>query len=85
MRLPRFQVVGLYGRGGIGKTTFCKAMCNEMWTDFNGKVFYFELEGENMLKTYQTLLAGLTGTRNEDVQILDSNEVIRCVCEPKAP
>lgn len=35
-------VVGLYGMGGIGKTSICKALCNEYSREFHGRLCHVE-------------------------------------------
>lgn len=72
---PYIQLVGLYGSGGTGKTTFCKAMCNKLQTEFNGRAYHIELKGESELTTIQTLFTKLTGARDEDAQRLNHYEV----------
>lgn len=36
------RIFGFYGIGGIGKTTMCKTLCNEL-SEFSGKVCHVEL------------------------------------------
>ncbi|KAG0586223.1 hypothetical protein KC19_2G073400 [Ceratodon purpureus] len=38
--------LGLYGMGGVGKTTLCKAMCNYSQGEFGDRVCYVELPSE---------------------------------------
>jgi GTPase SAR1 family protein len=37
------RVVGLYGTGGVGKTTIAKVLCNQKFGEFAGKVCLVEL------------------------------------------
>ena len=57
--------VGLYGMGGMGKTTMCKALCNELFSEFRGRVCHAELErlsGEELLRD---VLKRLSDARKE--------------------
>ncbi|KAG0586270.1 hypothetical protein KC19_2G077600 [Ceratodon purpureus] len=40
--------LGLYGMGGVGKTTLCKAMCNYSQGEFSDRVCYVELPSEQV-------------------------------------
>lgn len=49
------RVVGVYGICGIGKTTICKALCNDLFAKFGGKICHAELgsrsgSGSGLLK-----------------------------------
>lgn len=44
------RVVGLFGMGGVGKTTISKALCNQLFGDFCGKVCHVELGGKNLME-----------------------------------
>jgi GTPase SAR1 family protein len=37
------RVVGLYGTGGVGKTTIAQVLCNQKFGEFAGKVCLVEL------------------------------------------
>lgn len=39
-------MVGFYGVGGIGKTTMCKTLCNELLQEFEGEVSHVELSSQ---------------------------------------
>jgi GTPase SAR1 family protein len=56
--------VGLHGMGGVGKTTISKALCNQMFGDFCGKVCHIELGGNDM-KSRKKVLRELTGASSE--------------------
>lgn len=36
------RILGLYGRGGIGKTFICKALCDHFHDEYSGRVCYVE-------------------------------------------
>lgn len=44
----KVQVMGLYGMGGIGKTTITKAICNEKFSEYGGKVCHIEFGGSKV-------------------------------------
>ncbi|KAG0569871.1 hypothetical protein KC19_6G122400 [Ceratodon purpureus] len=62
----RVQVVGLYGVGGIGKTTACKSLCKDLSMEFDGRVCHVEFGGETSeIDRVQEVLKRLTDTNNE--------------------
>ncbi|KAG0627855.1 hypothetical protein M758_2G233100 [Ceratodon purpureus] len=58
-------VLGLYGMGGIGKTSICKALCNDFFTKFYGKVCHAELERGSKEGLLREVLKSLTSTGSE--------------------
>ncbi|KAG0613625.1 hypothetical protein M758_6G117100 [Ceratodon purpureus] len=59
-------VVGLYGVGGIGKTTACKSLCRDLSMEFDGRVCHVEFGGETSeIDRVQEVLKRLTDTNNE--------------------
>ncbi len=52
-------VLGLYGMGGIGKSSICKALCNEFFTRFHGKVCYAKLGKKKEEKLLREVLQNL--------------------------
>jgi len=55
------QVVGLFGMGGVGKTTITKAMCNGRFGDFVGDFCHVELGMKDVGVLRRQLLQDLTG------------------------
>lgn len=46
--------------GGVGKTTISKAMCNESFGEFVGKVCHVELGGKSLVELRKKVLQDLT-------------------------
>lgn len=54
------QVVGLFGMGGLGKTTMSKSLCNHFNTEFLGRVCYIEIKnGESDLERQRMVMIKL--------------------------
>lgn len=73
------KYLGLYGMGGLGKTTMCKALCSHFSSEFGSKVFHVELGGhdeEHRLDRQKKLLQKLTPFPTKNIQDLSANEVI---------
>ena len=68
-------VVGLYGMGGIGKTSICKALCNEFVTRFHGRVCHVELEKRSKEELLREVLRRLTDTSHEVLKGWNEDEV----------
>lgn len=61
------RVVGLYGMGGIGKTTIAKVLCNQKFGEFAGKVCLVELgPNKERVESLKTVLRELTEA-NENI------------------
>jgi len=43
-QMYKVKVVGIFGVGGIGKTTTCKTLCNELSNKYQGKVCHVEFD-----------------------------------------
>lgn len=52
--------MGLYGMGGIGKTTISRALCNEMLREYSGKVCHIELGHMTSIEVQKQILKELT-------------------------
>ena len=77
-KTSRVSVVGLYGVGGIGKTTICKALCNELSPKFGDFVCHIELGNGSELGMLQKALKKLTNMENDVVDKLDDVGEVIC-------
>ena len=68
----KVRMVGLYGMGGIGKTTACKLLCNELSRDYYDKVCHVELGSNNKVTLLQKVLSKLSDL---DAKVLKELEV----------
>ncbi|KAG0590565.1 hypothetical protein KC19_1G110000 [Ceratodon purpureus] len=68
-------VMGLYGMVGIGKTSICKALCNEFYTKFHGKVCHAELERVVEDELLREVLKKLSNTNHEQLDEFNENEL----------
>ncbi|KAG0559593.1 hypothetical protein KC19_10G116800 [Ceratodon purpureus] len=68
------QVMGLYGIGGIGKTTMCKAMCNEVFERYEGRVCHVELNTTSEVEILRSVLRRLSTIELEHVGGLNIDE-----------
>lgn len=60
------SIVGLYGTGGIGKTTISKALCNELLEAFDGRVCHVEFSpNKSTLELLKQVLRELTHASKE--------------------
>lgn len=71
--------MGIFGVGGIGKTTICNLLCNELSNEYEGRVCHIELETQPTtsisLESLRKLVTILTDKDMEFVQILDEGQV----------
>ena len=67
--------VGLYGMGGMGKTTICKALCNEYQNQFRGRVCHAELESMSEVELLRDVLKRLSSTRKDVIDACKLEEV----------
>jgi ABC-type multidrug transport system ATPase subunit len=74
------NVVGIYGVGGIGKTTLCKILCNELSGKYKGRTCHVELKSSysSWKELLQKILIELIGFSSEGLQQLDAGEVNAC-------
>ncbi|KAG0616769.1 hypothetical protein M758_5G140600 [Ceratodon purpureus] len=69
--------LGLYGMGGLGKTTMCRALCRYFHEDFYGRVCHVELGSKPPLELQKMVLTKLLRLAKEVVESITSAEVGR--------
>jgi hypothetical protein len=69
------RILGVYGMGGIGKSTACKVVCNDYFSDFEGRVCHIEFGVGSKLFRLQEILRRLTRTDEELIKSFSEDEV----------
>ena len=69
------RVVGLYGMGGMGKTSICKALCNEFSSEFHGRVCHAELGRGSKEELMREVLKRVTDASHELINGWREDEV----------
>jgi len=71
-------VVGIHGVGGIGKTTTCKTLLNELLKEYEGRVCHLEFQSvpsRDSIELLQKVLIDLTRKSTVVIQLLNEGEV----------
>lgn len=73
------QVLGLYGLGGIGKTTLAGALCDYFYNDFGNRTCHVELGGASKTLKRQKMVLGRLCEFEKDVldRITNVDKVIQ--------
>ncbi|KAG0556588.1 hypothetical protein KC19_11G065200 [Ceratodon purpureus] len=75
------RVVGVYGVGGLGKTSVCKALYNSQYAECDGKVCLVELGGLSPEELQKQVLRELTQLNPELEKDLRGDKVVRLLKE----
>jgi len=63
--------LGLYGMGGVGKTTLCGAMCSFYEVEFHGRVCHVELQHDTKYKRVERLKHVIRQLRGLDDRVVE--------------
>jgi len=76
-QMYKVKVVGIFGVGGIGKTTTCKTLCNELSSKYQGRVCHVEFDNtcSNSKELLQKTVIYLTRQSANFVRELDEGVV----------
>jgi len=77
-RRYKVKVVGIYGVGGIGKTSTCKTLCNEFSSKFEGRICHIEfpvVPSSVSKEFFQKVLRGLIRKSMDVIQQLEEGQV----------
>ncbi|KAG0556582.1 hypothetical protein KC19_11G064700 [Ceratodon purpureus] len=75
------RVVGVYGVGGLGKTSVCKALYNSQYAEYDGRVCLVELGGLSLEELQKQVLRELTQLNPELEKELRGDKVVRLLKE----
>ena len=75
------RVVGVYGVGGLGKTTVCKALYNSQYAEYDGRVCLVELGGLSPEELQKQVLRALTQLNPELEKDLQGDQVLSLITE----
>jgi Cdc6-like AAA superfamily ATPase len=79
----RPAVLGLFGRGGMGKTLLCKALCNHFREEYAGPVCHVECsKSSGSLELQKLILEELTDANKTFLPNLRTSEAVREILEP---
>ncbi|KAG0598288.1 hypothetical protein M758_12G061400 [Ceratodon purpureus] len=71
MTTSKNHIIGLYGMGGIGKTTIGKALCNELSSKFHDRVCHIEFGSGTEMELLRKTLKTCTQIRHDVLDELD--------------
>ncbi|KAG0605506.1 hypothetical protein M758_9G064500 [Ceratodon purpureus] len=81
----KIRVIGYYGVGGLGKTTMCKVLCNELALEFEDKVCHVEMapnpSSDLKLLHLQEVLKKFTRTSEQVLRGLDEGKCKDILCK----
>ena len=69
--------LGLYGMGGLGKTTMCRALCTYFHEDFYGRVCHIELGSKPPLALQKMVLTRLLRLSDQVVGCITSTDKVK--------
>lgn len=65
--------MGLYGVGGIGKTTCCKSLCKDLYMEFEGRVCHLEFGNDSSEK--ERLLEALKQLTDSNNEVINDSKI----------